>query len=657
MESTTINEPSSPVFFIPTEDRKAEPHKQQLLLDPSVSALGQKRNLELMEDGDYDVLQQLFSSEPKVYSNKRRRLNQQQSSSIETPIDLVDSSERFPSSAIPAFDVDIPATIVAANSSVDRRVKINNINKAQNCSSDRRLFNLKPIVLLVRIDDGPIQATATSSSSTDFSTYRKTARKRLSEDSSNDDISTCILSIPAAKRMCKSLHQSTDRQEKKESQSVDDIVKILSPDEDKINYDSSSDDNISGSNFSSQSSSSDDDDDDDYFPQNCRSKSVKKKRTKRKLKSSISPATSSKGKDITKDIAIITKKPKAVPKNYESTPDFIENGEMTANQLSDLNWLIALHTNGENGILNDQTGRKNNITLSIIAFFAHLIRALNVNNGPHLLVASSTLEINNWIDAFQKWAPYLRVIPFASVSNETKKQKTRNTRLLKNQEWDICITSSHTLTSQRGMLTSNTFKWDYVVIDDAEMIKNKKTLISQTVRKLKYRNRILITGKPMNTFDFPQFWELLNFVDPIQFDNYNRYVGHESELLIAMTKPFIRCRQLADGQLLKKINEEDTVQAAATSDDWFDDLLSDFMPSAQPSNINLMASNDYDAGASTSTGPSRVLAVPPSPPSNSAQRLLNMPMIDDDFFSDVVNRTGEDTTDVVPTLRDMPLLW
>ena len=656
MESITINEPSSPVFFIPTEDRKVEPHKQQLLLDPSVSALGQKRNLELIEDGDYDVLPQLFSSEPKVYSNKRRRLNQQQSSSIETPIDFLDSSERLPSTAIPDFDVDIPATIVAANSSVDRRVKINNINKAQNCSSDRRLFNLQPIVLLVRIDYGSIQAAATSSSSTDFSTYRKTARKRLSEDSSNGDISTCIPSIPAAKRMRKSLHQSTDRQEKKESQSVDDIVKIFSPDEDQINYDSSSDDNISGSNFSSQSSSSDNDDD-DYFPQNGRSKSVKKKRTTRKLKRSIGPSTSSKGKDIAKDIAIITKKPKAVPKNYELTPDFIENGEMTANQLSDLNWLIALHTHDENGILNNQTDRKNNITLPIIAFFAHLIRVLNVNNGPHLLVASSTLEINNWIDAFQKWAPYLKVIPFASVSNETKKEKTRNTRLLKNQEWDICITSSRTLTSQRDMLTSNTFKWDYVVIDDAEVIKNKKTLISQTVRKLKCRNRILITGKPMNTFDFPHFWEMLNFVDPIQFDNYNRYVGNESELLIAMTKPFIRCRQRADGQLLKKINEEDTVQAAATSDDWFDDLLSDFMPSAQPSNINLMASNDYDAGASTSTVPSRVLAVPPSPPSNSARRLLHMPMIDDDFFSAVVNRTGEDTTDVVPTLRDMPLLW
>ena len=131
------------------------------------------------------------------------------------------------------------------------------------------------------------------------------------------------------------------------------------------------------------------------------------------------------------------------------------------------------------------------------------------------------------------------------------------------------------------------------MIDDAEVIKNKKTLISQTVRELKCRNRILLTGKLMNTFDFPQF------------DNYNHYVGLVNELLISMTKLFIRCQQCIDGELLKKINEEDTVEAAATSEDWFDELLSDFMPSAQPSsNTNLMASNDYDAGASTSTGPS-----------------------------------------------------
>ena len=457
----------------------------------------------------------------------------------------------------------------------------------------------------------------------------------------------------------------------------------------------SADDDFSNmtENINTDDSQSSFDDYDDYTaPQRERSKSIENKSKRIRLENSVGSSTARMGRG---KYLRLTKKPKTIPHRYESTPYFIKKEEMSANQLSDLNWLITLHKTDVSGIFNDQTGTKNDTTLPIVAFFAHLKKSyLRVSAGPHLLVASSTSEINNWIDKFQKWSPSLKVIPFESVSGETKKEKTRNINLLKKKEWDICITSFRTLTSHRHLLTSKTFKWSYVVIDDAERIKNEKALISKTVRELKCQNRILITGKPMSTFNFTQLWALLNFMDPIRFDNRNDYVNKKDELAIT-SKPFIQCRraddvlnEMEEGTVEAEIMQEQqqqqlldqlqstpstpiTVADSEKSDDWYQILMDDFMSAGeQVANTDFMASNDsnesYDSG--TLADSLRASAAPPPQPSTSERWFdNNMPMIENEFsFIDVLlanhQQSGDTkpaggTTDDAPLLQDMPLLY
>lgn len=114
MELSTIsNEDISqmmPIFFIPADDHRQVEQQQQLLLlsaPSSVSSFaGQKRKLQ-MEDGDDGVQHSIRSQQRKVYSNKRLRLNQQQSNgSITSPptnvaVDTDCAVEMIPAAAAP----------------------------------------------------------------------------------------------------------------------------------------------------------------------------------------------------------------------------------------------------------------------------------------------------------------------------------------------------------------------------------------------------------------------------------------------------------------------------------------------------------------------------------------------------------------------------
>ena len=123
--------PSRPAFFIPSENhRQVKPQQQQLLLAPSVSSsTGRKRKLQ--KEDVADIAHHQVTSPRKVYTNKRRRLSQQQQSNgdINTSISSENCTKRqIPSSAI---SVDIQKTIAGA-SPKERRVD-NNISNDVVC--------------------------------------------------------------------------------------------------------------------------------------------------------------------------------------------------------------------------------------------------------------------------------------------------------------------------------------------------------------------------------------------------------------------------------------------------------------------------------------------------------------------------------------------
>jgi SWI/SNF-related matrix-associated actin-dependent regulator of chromatin subfamily A member 5 len=191
---------------------------------------------------------------------------------------------------------------------------------------------------------------------------------------------------------------------------------------------------------------------------------------------------------------------------FRDSPGFIQ-GTMRDYQVAGLNWLISLHENGISGILADEMGLGK--TLQTISFLGYL-RHIMGTTGPHLItVPKSTLD--NWKREFARWTPEVNVLVLQGAKEE--RQQLINDRLV-DENFDVCITSYEMILREKAHLRK--FAWEYIIIDEAHRIKNEESSLAQVIRMFNSRNRLLITGTPLQN-NLHELWALLNFLLPDVF--------------------------------------------------------------------------------------------------------------------------------------------
>lgn len=191
---------------------------------------------------------------------------------------------------------------------------------------------------------------------------------------------------------------------------------------------------------------------------------------------------------------------------FRETPPFIK-GEMRDYQVAGLNWLVSLHENGISGILADEMGLGK--TLQTISFMGYLRYVCEIH-GPHLVaVPKSTLD--NWKREFEKWTPDVKVLVLQGDKEE--RHRLINEELLE-ENFDVCITSYEMVLREKSHLKK--FAWEYIIIDEAHRIKNEESSLAQIIRVFNSRNRLLITGTPLQN-NLHELWALLNFLLPDVF--------------------------------------------------------------------------------------------------------------------------------------------
>ena len=62
----------------------------------------------------------------------------------------------------------------------------------------------------------------------------------------------------------------------------------------------------------------------------------------------------------------------------------------------------------------------------------------------------------------------------------------------------------------------------YIVVDEAHRLKNENSILSVELRKLKSRNRLLLTGTPLQN-NLHELWALLNFLLPNMFSDADEF--------------------------------------------------------------------------------------------------------------------------------------
>lgn len=261
----------------------------------------------------------------------------------------------------------------------------------------------------------------------------------------------------------------------------------------------------------------------------------------------------------------------------EKTPSFIKNGQLREYQIQGLNWLISLYENRLSGILADEMGLGK--TLQTISFLGYLRYCKKVEGPFIVIVPKSTL--NNWLREFQKWTPDVNVLVLQG--NKDERADIIQSRLLA-AKFDVLITSFEMVIREKSQLRK--FRWQYIVVDEAHRIKNEDSSLSQIIRHFYSKNRLLITGTPLQN-NLHELWALLNFLIPdvfgdsdvfdLWFDSQNDENDQDKVIaqLHQILSPFILRRVKADVEtsLLPKIETNVYIGMTDMQIDWYKKLL------------------------------------------------------------------------------------
>ncbi|KAJ8680225.1 hypothetical protein QAD02_016012 [Eretmocerus hayati] len=200
-------------------------------------------------------------------------------------------------------------------------------------------------------------------------------------------------------------------------------------------------------------------------------------------------------------------------------PNYFE-GELRDYQKVGLNWLEVLYNNGLNGILADEMGLGK--TIQIIALFGRLIMEKRVA-GPYMIVVPlSTLA--NWASEFERFAPKLPVVVFYGNTQQRAEIRKKVSKKYKVSE----TFSTHPIvlmTYEMPMYDAkflNNFKWRFIVVDEAQRLKNYQCQLFRIITSLKSYSRLLLTGTPLQN-NLTELWSLLNFLLPQVFNNLGAF--------------------------------------------------------------------------------------------------------------------------------------
>ncbi len=164
------------------------------------------------------------------------------------------------------------------------------------------------------------------------------------------------------------------------------------------------------------------------------------------------------------------------------------NVELRNYQHEGLNWLNFLDSFNFGGCLADDMGLGK--TIQVIAFI--LSQREKYGHCTNLVVVPTSL-LFNWQDEITKFAPSLKV--YQHYSNG----RLNNTQQM--EEYEVILTSYGMLLSDIRLLKSVYF--NYIFLDESQAIKNPNSERYKAARLLQSRNKIVLTGTPIenNTFD------------------------------------------------------------------------------------------------------------------------------------------------------------
>ena len=154
-------------------------------------------------------------------------------------------------------------------------------------------------------------------------------------------------------------------------------------------------------------------------------------------------------------------------------------------------------------------------TLQTIALLAYLASYKGIW-GPHLVVVPTSVIIN-WEKELKRFCPGFKVLCYYGNAKRRKELRTGWTKA----NWYHVVITSYQLAVQDAFAFKRK-KWYYLILDEAQNIKNFQSQRWQTLINFNTQRRLLLTGTPLQN-SLMELWSLLHFLMPFIFKSRKEF--------------------------------------------------------------------------------------------------------------------------------------
>jgi SNF2 family DNA or RNA helicase len=199
----------------------------------------------------------------------------------------------------------------------------------------------------------------------------------------------------------------------------------------------------------------------------------------------------------------------------EPAPAF--QGTLRQYQREGLGWMAFLRWFGMGGILADDMGLGKTIQVLAVLQGRHngapqhikgdMYRPTSpeedgAEHRPSLIVVPRSV-VFNWVDEARKFTPDLRVLAYTGADRQALRDAF--------QQYDVIVTSYGLM--RRDIEELRHFGFDYIVLDEAQAIKNPASQAAKAARLLDAPHRLALTGTPIENH-LGDLWSIFEFLNP-----------------------------------------------------------------------------------------------------------------------------------------------
>jgi SNF2 family DNA or RNA helicase len=186
-------------------------------------------------------------------------------------------------------------------------------------------------------------------------------------------------------------------------------------------------------------------------------------------------------------------------------PPFGFQGQLRPYQREGLGWLHFLQKFGLGGCLADDMGLGKTIQVLSLLEERRVLRAetSSADRLPPSLVVMPRSLVFNWKKEAERFTPELRVL-----------EHTGGVRIRGHKhfdDYDAVFTTYGTLRRDAPFFKDKLF--DYVILDEAQAIKNASTESAKAARLLRGNHRLALSGTPIENH-LGELWSLFEFLNP-----------------------------------------------------------------------------------------------------------------------------------------------